>query len=122
MPGCGLVNKTTSQNLAKKAVYANSFWQRAKGLLGKASLARGEALFIPQCRSIHTFFMLFSIDLIFVDKNNKVLKTVQDLAPFRMAFGAKEAFGVWEFPAGTIETAPCSVGDYLDPICTSDEQ
>lgn len=111
-----LINKTSQQLLAERASCATTFFQKAKGLLGRLKLSPDEALYIAGCRSIHTFFMMFPIDVLFIDSNNKVLKIYRELKPFRMVWGPLKATGVWEFPAQKLRHTPCEVGDEISFI------
>jgi len=108
-----IINKTKNAALAENAFVADTFWKRIKGLLGRKSLKAGEALVIRPCNSVHTFFMRFPIDVLFVDKDNRIIKTVADLEPFRMTpviFGS--AFVV-ELPAGTLHSTNTRASDLL---------
>jgi len=108
--------------LADHAEVATGMLQRMVGLLSRATLAPGEALVLPRCRSIHTCFMRFPIDVIFLShqpsaishqpKTWKIVKVIQALPPFRVvwAVGADTAV---ELPAGTI-TATTQVGELLE--------
>ena len=84
-----------------------------KGLLGRESLAQGEGLWIEPCPSIHTFFMQFSIDVIFVDRSWKVLHLIDSMAPQRLSRYVSHARGVLELPAGTIIASHTQVHDEL---------
>ena len=68
-----VVNTSKSTVLADKAEIANSFVKRLVGLLNRKSLGQGEALILSPSNSIHSFFMHFTFDAVFVDKNNKVI-------------------------------------------------
>jgi uncharacterized membrane protein (UPF0127 family) len=98
-----LKNMTRKTILAEAPRSALTFSQKACGLLGKKTMSRQEALFIPGCRSIHTFFMKFDIDVVFVNGDNKALKIVHNLKPFRLLWGPWEAKGVWELQAGALK-------------------
>jgi uncharacterized membrane protein (UPF0127 family) len=67
-----------------RAKVARTFFQRAKGLIGTRYLERGEGLLILRCNSIHTFFMSFPIDAVFLDRNDKVVKIVRNIRPWRL--------------------------------------
>lgn len=97
-------NESRNQDIAKRACFADGFWQRAWGLLGRGTLACDEALYIPKCRSIHTWFMRFSIDVAFVDADGSVVKIAHNVRPFRVVFGPWRARGVWEMTAGSMGT------------------
>ena len=78
---------------------ADSFASRLRGLLGRRGLEAGEGLLIPRTSSVHTHFMRFAIDVVFVDAQGRVAKVVRDLRPWRFA-GARGAEDVLELPAG----------------------
>jgi uncharacterized protein len=88
---------------------------RRRGLLGRDSLAPGHALLIAPCSSIHTWFMRFPIDVIFVRRDGRVLKTRAAIPAWKMAFGWG-AYAVVELPAGAVADAGVSVGDRLELI------
>jgi uncharacterized membrane protein (UPF0127 family) len=114
MPAFKVVNRMTDQILAHQVYCATSFWERMQGLLGRSMMNDGEGLYIPQCQSIHTFFMKFSIDIVFIDKKYTVKKVITGLKPFRFAFGSFKTAGTLELPGCTINKSPCRPGDQLD--------
>jgi uncharacterized membrane protein (UPF0127 family) len=85
---------------------------RMRGLLGRSSLPTGEGLLIESTGSIHTFFMQFPIDAVFLDSDWRVRKVVSDLKPGRTA-GAKGARAVLELAAGEAERVGVKPGDRL---------
>jgi uncharacterized membrane protein (UPF0127 family) len=88
---------------------------RRRGLLGRDGLADGHALLIAPCSSIHTWFMRFPIDVIFVKRDGLVLKTRAAIPAWRMAFGWG-AYAVVELPAGAVAQAGVAAGDRLELI------
>lgn len=92
---------------------ATSFFQRAKGLLGRKSLAENQGLWIKPGNNIHTFFMKFNIDCIFVDKNLVVQKIKADMGPFRIAGPHWKTTSVIEVKAGTAAQWNIIEGDQL---------
>ena len=76
--------------------------QRARGLLGKAGLAPGCAMWLAPCRSIHTIGMRFAIDVVFLDRGLRVVAIRESVVPFRLAWGGWRARGVLEFAAGEV--------------------
>lgn len=70
--------------LGVKAKVARTFFERTKGLIGTKDLAPGEGLLIERCNAIHTFFMSFPIDAVFLDSHDKVVKTVRGIRPWRL--------------------------------------
>jgi len=85
---------------------------RLKGLLGRKGLEQGEGLLLRPAASIHTFFMRFPIDAVWVDRDLNVLKVSPDLGPWRTA-ACKGAKGVVEMAAGEAERVGLSAGDKL---------
>ncbi|MCR5413754.1 MAG: DUF192 domain-containing protein [Kiritimatiellae bacterium] len=67
-----------------RAKIARTFAQRAKGLIGVKDMKKGEGLLILRCNAIHTFFMRFAIDATFLDSQNRVVKIVRNIRPWRM--------------------------------------
>jgi uncharacterized protein len=108
-----VINLMTDKILASPVYCASTYYQRMKGLLGRTSMEGIEGLYIPRCRSIHTFFMKFSIDIVFMDKTHKVQKIINCLKPFRLASGTLGSFGVLELPCHTIDLQACRPGDQL---------
>jgi uncharacterized membrane protein (UPF0127 family) len=106
-------NKSKNTILAKDAIVADTLFKRIKGLLGKRTFQQGQALIIEPCSSIHTFFMRFSIDVLFVDKNNRVIKAISAFPPFRFSNIYFSSAFVIELPSGTINSTSTSEGDPL---------
>ncbi|MDP2940607.1 MAG: DUF192 domain-containing protein [Candidatus Omnitrophota bacterium] len=107
------INISQGTTLAQKLDVADNFFTRLKGLLGEKELAKGNGLLIKSCNSIHTFFMRFAIDAIFVDKNNKVVGLVKNLKPFRLSPIFFNASFVIELPCQTIAETHTQIGDYI---------
>ena len=107
-----VINLTTNHKIMSNIRVAKTFLQRMWGLLGKASLEQG-GLYIPGCSSIHTFFMQFSIDVVFIDKHFAITKCISCLAPFRAAFGTWTTIGTLELPCGTLRKVQCKPGDII---------
>src|SRR5436190_24266638 len=76
--------------------------QRARGLLGKSALAPGCAMWLSPGRSIHTIGMRFAIDVVFLDRDWRVVTIREAVVPFRLAWGGWRARGVLEFAAGEV--------------------
>ena len=103
-----------NQILGQGVVIANTWRMRTKGLIGRAKLDSGEGLLIKNCKAIHTWFMRFPIDVVFMDKNYRVMKTVSGLKPFRLSFGGRSAQHVLELPSDTINSAQVCIGDIVN--------
>lgn len=89
-------------------VNCNSFFKRFLGFMGKKNI--NYALMFDRCNSIHTFFMKESIDVIFCDKNNKILFFYKNLGKNKIIFPKKNVYRVFETPCNTFE---CSINSYL---------
>ena len=92
---------------------AESFLSRAKGLLGRSELLEQEALWIKPCNNIHTYFMKFPIDCVFIDKKMKVVKTKSHIPAFKIVGPIWKSSSVIELPAGTIRKFNIQEGDTL---------
>jgi uncharacterized protein len=111
-----IINTTKNIVLADDAIIAATVFKRLKGLLGRKSIENGEALVIRPCNSIHTFFMRFPIDVLFVDKANKVIAVLNTFPSFRVSKIYFSAAYVIELPAGSLKTTSTSVSDQLEIV------
>jgi uncharacterized protein len=92
---------------------ATSPTTRARGLLGRSGLEPGHALWLAPCRSIHTIGMRFSIDVIFLDRDWRVIKVFAPLPPLRFAWGGWRADGALELAAGEARRLRLSPGGHV---------
>ena len=97
---------------------AKSSSSRRTGLLKHNSLKEGSGLWITHCEAVHTFFMKFAIDLIYLDRKLRVRATVRALAPWRFSM-CLTAHSVLELPPGTIDRTNTQTGDELELVQTS---
>jgi hypothetical protein len=86
---------------------------RNKGLLGRNSLPPGEGLWIVPCEAVHTFWMQFPIDLVYLDRKKRIRKLVTAVPAWRFS-GCLTAHSVIELPAGTIRQTLSQTGDALE--------
>ena len=93
---------------------AETMHSRAVGLLGRTSLAPGTGVYLSPCLQIHTWFMRFPIDAVFIDGEGQVVRVHDSLAPWRLAWGGLRARAVIELPAGTARQAGLQRGDRLE--------
>ena len=107
-----LVNARTGATIAETVEVADTRATRNRGLLGRDRLEPGSALVISPCLAVHTAFMRFAIDVVFVDRDGRVVRIVRDLTPWRMA-AAWRAQRVIELPAGELHAHDVRVGDRL---------
>lgn len=108
-----IVNQTKNTTLSQKAILASTLFKRLKGLLGRRDLNPGEALILKPCNSIHTLFMHFPIDVLFVDRNSRVIDAIPNLKPFRLTYIYLKAVYAIELPAGTLKSSFTQKGDLL---------
>lgn len=99
--------------LAWKGRLADSFAGRLVGLLGRRHMEPGEALILRPCNSIHSFFMRFPFDAVFLDGKGRVIASVSRMSPFRILKPVYGGETVIELPAGTLEGSGTRVGDVL---------
>ena len=107
-----LVNQRTGQLVASSVELAATRGTRRRGLLGRDGLDPSSALLLSPCAAIHTAFMRFAIDAIFVDRGGRVLRIAYGLTPWRMAVSLR-AHAVIEFAAGTLQQHEILTGDAL---------
>ena len=108
-----IINETKGTVLADKAGVANTTFKRLKGLLGREILKDGEGLIIIPCSSIHTFFMRFSIDVVFLDRSNRVVAMVRSLPPARLFSSIFKGSLVIELPVGTLAKTNTEISDQI---------
>jgi len=96
-------------------VVARGFWQRLVGLLGRRGLAHDRGLLLTRCNNIHTAFMRFPIDAVFVDKDARVLAIRSEMAPFQVAV-ALRASACLELRSGGALAHDIAVGDRLEAL------
>lgn len=107
------INVTRQKTVATRVTLAKNFLGRLKGLLGRSGLDSGEGLWIYPSQAIHTFGMRFPIDVIFLDAQQRVVKTAAGVAPFQICLGGKNAESALELPVGTIERSCTQPGDQI---------
>jgi uncharacterized membrane protein (UPF0127 family) len=113
-----VMNRTRGTTVAERARWARTFRTRLLGLMGRADLPAEEALIFAPCRGVHTHFMRFPIDLLFVDVigegAGRVVKVREHMGPFRTDLGSSDL--LLELPAGTIARTGTAVADELDVL------
>jgi uncharacterized membrane protein (UPF0127 family) len=107
-----LRNERTGAVLAARVLTAFDSASRKTGLLHQDALPEGSGLVIAPSSAIHTFFMRFSIDVVFVARDGRVVKVRAAVPPWRIT-GALRAYAVVELPAGTLERTETRRGDRL---------
>ncbi len=92
---------------------ATTILTRARGLLFRTALENDQALLIAPCNSVHTCFMGYTLDVVFLDKEMKIMNIVENLKPWRFAAHIQAA-KVVEFKAGVVAQTGLAVGDVLN--------
>jgi uncharacterized protein len=99
--------------VCQHCLVADSPWSRMRGLLGRQGLESGEGLLLRPTGSVHTFFMGFPIDVVFLSRDGEVLKVARALPAWRTA-GARRAKAVLELAADEADRRGIRVGARLD--------
>lgn len=99
--------------LQPRLTIANSFWQRFKGLMFSKPLPLAQGLLIPRCSSVHSLFMRFPLDVVYLDPQGAVVKLVPNLKPWRLSWGGNAASQTLEMTAGGIVQCGLALGDRL---------
>lgn len=110
-----LIVKNKNLNLGKDIKLADNMFSRVKGLMFDEKI-KGDGLLIRPCNSIHTFFMKFNIDVIFLNKDLKIVKIIRNMPPWRMSKIYWNAWQVLEFQGGRLSEEIVE-GDYIEEIC-----
>ncbi|MGH7358259.1 MAG: DUF192 domain-containing protein [Candidatus Rokuibacteriota bacterium] len=98
--------------VCERCLLAETPLTRARGLLGRPGLERGEGILLRPASSIHMWFMRFAIDAVFLDRESRVLRIAEHLKPWRLA-GCRGADAVVELPAGECERVGLVPGDVV---------
>jgi uncharacterized membrane protein (UPF0127 family) len=106
-----VVNERTGAVVATAIAEADGPWQAFKGLMFRKDLPDGQGMVFRPARGIHTHFMRFPIDLIFLDKSDRVVKIRPAMVPWRFDF--TNAAAVIEMNAGAAQAQDVQPGDHL---------
>lgn len=117
-PKVYVYNKTRESFVATEVVVADTYLRRLVGLLGKTKRwARpGRGLWITPSHGVHTFGMLFPLDLIFLDQEKQVVAIEEHVRPFRISNVSLKADSVLELPAHTVFRTGTRIGDRLEIV------
>jgi uncharacterized protein len=108
-------NQTRNTILADAAEVADTSEKRRTGLLKHDRLEPGQGLWIVPCESVHSFFMKFAIDLVYLDRNKKVRKVRHRMVPWRVS-ACLSAHSILELPAGAVAASGTQKGDQLEIV------
>lgn len=107
-----IVNRTRGGAVAAKVTKVTSFWGRLTGLAGRQSLQPQTGIWLIPCNGVHTFGMRFSLDIIVLDRQMRVLQILRAVPPGRICRGTAGGYSTLEMPAGA--AAGILVGDQLE--------
>lgn len=108
-----IVNETRGTVVAEDVQVADGVWSRFWGLMGRRSLPEGSGLLLKPSSSIHTAFMRFPIDVVFLDRGLRVVRVVPEMKPFRVVVAFGGAHSALELNAGAAANAQVEAGDQL---------
>lgn len=108
-----LIHLASGEMIVEKLVLAQSFRERFWGLMGKKELDYKTGLLLKPCSAVHTWFMNFALDIVFLDQDLWVVKLVEGLSPFREALGGPQASMTLELSAGALAKTKLVLGDQL---------
>jgi hypothetical protein len=106
-----VLNDSKGTVVAEDVAIARSFWSRFRGLMLRKEMADGQALLIERSGSIHTAFMRFPIDAVFLDRQQRVVKVAENIRPYRISLS--RGHSVLEMNAGSARGANVQEGDRL---------
>ncbi len=106
-----ITRKSDGISVAEQVLRADSIFSRMKGLLGRTNLSNEEGLWIVPCNSVHTWFMQFAIDVVYLDRELKILKIHRDMKPWGFDLPQRRARSVLELASG--RASQLREGDYL---------
>ncbi len=109
----GCLTRANDDRVIKNISKTSNFLERMRGLLASPPLKENEGLLIVPCSSVHTFGMSYNIDLVFLDKQWTIVKTVKSLKPWRMSLSSSASM-VLELAANSIERLQLANGQQLE--------
>jgi uncharacterized membrane protein (UPF0127 family) len=115
-----VTNITRGNTVGDSVELADTSMKRMFGLLGRRGLVAGGGLWIKPSSGVHTFGMAFTIDVVGLDRNLKVIRLWRCLRPFRLTSVSMKLNSVIELPSGVITQSQMQLGDQLQIAASSD--
>jgi len=106
-----VIRKSDHRLVASQCMVAEGPWERMKGLLGHSHLASGQGMWIEPCNNVHTFFMKFAIDVVYLNWEGQILRIIKKMEPWRTHLPVWSGRVALELPAGASDGL--EVGDTL---------
>ena len=113
-------NKARESFLSLSVTVADTHFARLRGLAGRIRLKNDEGIWVVPSQGVHTIGVLFSVDLIYLDENCRVIHMVESMGSFRIGPIRSSSRSVLELPTRTIYSSQTQVGDEL-LICSPEE-
>ena len=107
--GWRLVNATTGRVVVARLTIADGFCSRFIGLQFQLAMPSDAGILLVPCGAVHTCFMRFALDIVFLDRSGVVLAFRQNVRPWRLAAGPRASHAVLEVPAGSADVQPGEV-------------
>ena len=120
MPYLRVLNPGRGTSLGDRIQLADRWWQRLRGLSGRAELAEGQGLLLRPCKAVHMYGMRLPLDVAFLDAAGCVVAVYPGLAPGRRTGWHRAAVEALELPSGTLERTGTRPGDTL--ACAMEEK
>lgn len=111
-----IIKDSKGEMICENAKMADNILTRLLGLMFTRDLPFGEGLLIRPCNSIHTFFMNYSLDIVFLDRKFCVVKVIYDMKPWRISWVYFKAHQVLEMKAGKLKNG-IAVGEKFEVLC-----
>ncbi len=106
-------NQTKNTTLTDQCAVADTFFSRLKGLMRASPLQPGQGLLLKNEKSIHTFFMAFPLDVIYIDQSLTVIRCDENMTPNKLGRYVSRAACILEVPVGVIRQTATARGDHL---------
>jgi uncharacterized membrane protein (UPF0127 family) len=108
----GTLRDENGKIVCDRCTLARDTYSRMVGLLGRTGLSQGEGILLQPAGSIHTFFMRFPIDAVFLDRERRVVRIAESMKPWRTA-AARRSRSVLELAAGEAKRIGLQPGNVL---------
>ncbi|MHB0874622.1 MAG: DUF192 domain-containing protein [Anaerolineae bacterium] len=108
-----LLNVTRDTTIAENVAVADTHLKRLRGLIGRPPLRAGQALVIKPSQGIHTFFMGYPIDVIYLDADSRIIRALDAIRPYRFGPIDIRTRCIVEMPAGTLQQTGTTEGDVV---------
>ncbi|GIW21844.1 MAG: hypothetical protein KatS3mg068_0851 [Candidatus Sericytochromatia bacterium] len=116
-----IINTRNNKVIGSNIILGNTLLLRLIGLIGKKELKEDEGILLTPCNSIHMMFMKIPLDIIFLDSENKIIKVIENIKPWKISPIVLKAKSVLELPINSIKKNDLQINDKLDIIKINDK-